>query len=94
MNINNFVRFLKHCIDRSEIRNKTMLIGDDPPLSTFELFKLSANTEGRRFRHFYVSPLIIKLFLKILGKEVISQKILGNLEIDIAPELKKFFKKS
>ena len=82
--IDNLVDLIITCIDHPAATNQTFLVSDDEDLSTTELlFRLGAAL-GKPARLLPVPASFLKLAARLVGKQDIARRLLGNLQIDIS----------
>ena len=71
------------CIDAPKAVGETFMVSDGAPLSTRGIVEALAKTAGLKLRLLPVSPSILKLGLRIVGKDSLASQLLGDLEVDI-----------
>lgn len=62
---------------------KVFLVADEPALSTKDIIVLLAATEERNARFLPVPVIVLKMILNALGKQQLSNQLMGDLELDI-----------
>lgn len=82
--LDNLVDLIVTCIDHPAAANQTFLAGDGEDLSTTDLLRRLANAMGKKARLIPVPPKFLAWFAKLLGKEAITQRLCGNLQVDIS----------
>lgn len=82
--IDNLVDLIITCIDHPAAANQTFLVRDDEDLSTTELLQRMGVALNKPARLFPVPSTLLKLGARILGKEKVAQRLLGNLQVDIS----------
>lgn len=81
--LDNLVDLILLCVDHPKAANQTFLISDGEDLSTTELLRKIGNALGRSARLLWVPAGAISLMAGLVGKKVISQRLLGSLQVDI-----------
>jgi len=81
--LDNFVDLIVACIDHPSAANETFLVSDDHDLSTSELLTKLGEAAGKPARLFSVPPAFLRFGAKILGKQALADRLLGNLQVDI-----------
>ncbi len=81
--LDNLVDLILVCVEHPKAGNQTFLISDGEDLSTMELLSRIGKAMSRPTRLLKVPPSFIAFIGSILGKEVISQRLLGSLQVDI-----------
>ena len=81
--LDNLVDLILVCACHPKAANQTFLISDGEDLSTTELLKKIGKALGRPARLLWVPPRLISFMVGLIGKEVISQRLLGSLQVDI-----------
>lgn len=81
--LDNLVDLILVCAEHPKAANQTFLISDGEDLSTTELLRMIAKALGRSARLLWVPTGAISLIAGLLGKKVISQRLLGSLQVDI-----------
>jgi UDP-glucose 4-epimerase len=79
-NLNNFIEL---CCIHPAAANQTFLISDDHDVSTTELIKTIRWAVGQKPLLFPVPERLLKLTLSLLGKKNLSDRLLGDLQVDI-----------
>jgi nucleoside-diphosphate-sugar epimerase len=82
--LDNLVDLIWVCVVHPNAANQTFLISDGEDLSTTELLRKIGNALSRPARLFWVPAGLIALIASLLGKKVISQRLLGSLQVDIS----------
>lgn len=82
--LDNLVDLILVCADHPKAANQTFLISDGEDLSTAELLRKVGKALGRSARLLWVPTGAISLIAGLLGKKVISQRLLGSLQVDIS----------
>lgn len=82
--LDNLVDLILVCADHPKAANQTFLISDGEDLSTTELLRMIAKALGRSARLLWIPTGAISLIADLLGKKVISQRLLGSLQVDIS----------
>lgn len=81
--LDNLVDLILVCVDHPKAANQTFLISDGEDLSTAELLRKIGNALGRSARLLWVPAGAISFVAGLVGKKVISQRLLGSLQVDI-----------
>ena len=81
--LDNLVDLILVCADHPKAANQTFLISDGEDLSTTELLRKISNALGRSARLLWLPAGVIFFMAGLLGKKVISQRLLGSLQVDI-----------
>ncbi|GAC1369639.1 MAG: SDR family oxidoreductase [Aquirhabdus sp.] len=82
--IDNLVDLIITCMSHPAAVNQIFLAGDGDDLSTSELLRKMGAALGSSARLLPIPESIIKLGAVLLGKRDISQRLCGNLQIDIS----------
>lgn len=81
--LDNLVDLILVCADHHKAANQIFLISDGKDLSTTELLKKIGKALGRPARLLWVPAGLIAFMASMVGKKVISQRLLGSLQVDI-----------
>jgi len=81
--IGNLIDFIILCISHPEAANQIFLISDDEDVSTTQLIKYIKAASGKRFLLIPVSQSLLSCVFKLIGKSTLSDRLLGNLQVDI-----------
>ena len=81
--LDNLVDLILTCSNHANAANQTFLISDGEDLSTTELIRRIAKALGQQAHLLSVSPWLISLMAGLLGKKVMSKRLLGSLQVDI-----------
>jgi nucleoside-diphosphate-sugar epimerase len=81
--LDNLVDLILVCADHPKAANQTFLISDGEDLSTTELLKKIGNAFGGSARLLWVPAGAISFMAGLVGKKVISQRLLGSLQVDM-----------
>lgn len=80
--IENLVDIILNCIEKKEPINQVFLVSDGQDVSTGKLIELlHKNLEGKGHLIGW-PPFILKLLFVLVGRDALSQRLLGSLEID------------
>lgn len=82
--LDNLVDLLITCLDHPAAANQTFLASDGEDLSTTDLLRRLGQAMGRPARLFPVPPALLHAGAHLLGKGDVAQRLLGNLQVDIA----------
>lgn len=81
--LDNLVDLILTCANHANAANQTFLVSDGDDLSTTELLRRIAKALGKRTYLFGVPLWLISFMAGLLGKKMISQRLLGSLQVDI-----------
>lgn len=82
--LDNLVDLLITCLDHPAAANQTFLVSDGEDLSTADLLQRIGLALGRPARLLPVPPALLQAGARLLGKGDLAQRLLGNLQVDIA----------
>lgn len=82
--IENLIDLVILSMHHESAANQTFLVSDDEDLSTSELLAKAANALGVKSRVFPFPSSMLRLFLTLLGRKAISQRLCGSLQVDIS----------
>jgi len=82
--LDNLVSLILACIDHPKAANQTFLVSDGEDLSTADLLRRIRVALNLPFHLLPVPVYIIKNTLRLLGKRVIAERLLGSLRVDIS----------
>jgi nucleoside-diphosphate-sugar epimerase len=82
--LDNLVDLIWVCVEHPKAANQTFLISDGEDLSTTELLRRIGKALNCPARLLWVPAGLIALMASLLGKKVISQRLLGSLQVDIS----------
>ena len=80
--INNLVSFIKLCMAAPDAANHVFLIADEDSLSTTQLLNNIAQAYARPVRLIPVPASWIAFCAKLIGKQNLTDRLFGNLQID------------
>lgn len=80
----NLINLIIRCIDHPAAKNKTFLVSDDEDLSTTELLQRIGFALGKPARLIPLPASFLHMSGILLGKKNITDRLLGNLQVDIA----------
>lgn len=80
----NLIDLIAICISHPAAANQTFLVSDGEDLSTTELLQRLARALGKPARLLSVPQSWVEAGLNLLGKRAITQRLCGNLQIDIS----------
>ena len=80
--IKNLVSFIKLCMAAPDAANNVFLIADEDALSTTQLLNNIAQAYGRPVRLIPVPASWMAFCAKLLGKQNLTDRLFGNLQID------------
>ena len=81
--LNNLVDLILVCADHPKAANQTFLISDGEDLSTSELLRRIGKALKQPARLLWIPAGAISFMAGLVGKKVISQRLLGSLQVDI-----------
>lgn len=82
--LDNLVDLIWVCVEHPKAANQTFLISDGEDLSMAELLRRISKALGRPVRLLWVPAGLITFMASLLGKKVISQRLLSSLQVDIS----------
>lgn len=82
--LDNLVDLIMTCMDHPSAANQIFLAGDGEDLSTPELLRRLGKALGSPARLFPFPQILLKLCLKMVGKEDVAQSLYGSLQVDIS----------
>lgn len=80
----NLIDLITTCIDHPAAANQTFLVSDDEDLSTTELLQRLSHALGKPARLLPIPQSWLETTLTLLGKRSITQRLYGNLQVDIS----------
>jgi nucleoside-diphosphate-sugar epimerase len=81
--LDNLVDLILVCVDHPKAANQIFLVSDGEDLSTVDLLRKISVALGRPARLLWVPLELITFMAGLVGKEAISQRLLGSLQVDI-----------
>ena len=81
--LDNLVDLILVCAVNPKAANQIFLISDGEDLSTTDLLRKIGAAVGKPARVLWVPPGVISFMAGLLGKKVISKRLLGSLQVDI-----------
>lgn len=81
--LDNLVDLILTCIDHPAAANQTFLVSDGEDLSTTELLRRMGLALGKPARLLPVPSRLLELGAALLGKQALSQRLCGSLQVDI-----------
>ncbi len=82
--LDNLVDLIWVCVEHLKSANQTFLISDGEDLSTTELLSKIGKALNRPARLLWMPAGFIAFMASLLGKKLISQRLLGSLQVDIS----------
>jgi nucleoside-diphosphate-sugar epimerase/lipopolysaccharide/colanic/teichoic acid biosynthesis glycosyltransferase len=82
--LDNLVDFIVLVINHPAAANQIFLVSDGEDLSTTELLQRLAKALGRPSRLIPFPAKLLDVIAKLLGKQMIAQRLCGNLQVDIS----------
>ncbi|TWC34987.1 nucleoside-diphosphate-sugar epimerase [Pseudomonas sp. SJZ079] len=81
--LDNLVDLIVTCIDHPAAANQTFLVSDGEDLSTTELLRRMGAALGKPARLLPVPSWLLVTGAAVLGKQALSQRLCGSLQVDI-----------
>lgn len=81
--IDNLVDFLLVCITHPAAANQVFMVSDGEDLATAELFRRLGEAIGHPAKLFTVPTRLVTLGACLLGKQAMTERLLGSLQVDI-----------
>lgn len=81
--LDNLIDLIVTCIDHPNAAGQTLLASDGQDLSTTELLSCLAQALDMKPRLIKIPQKLLMNLLKLLGKEDVSQRLFGSLQVDI-----------
>lgn len=75
-------KFIALCIREKTIRNELFLVADEEPYTTSDLIKKIARDNDLKSLQFCVPKIVLNIALKVIGRNDLKKKLLGNLQVD------------
>jgi nucleoside-diphosphate-sugar epimerase len=82
--LDNLVDLIITCLDHPAAANQTFLVSDDEDISTTELLRRMGSALGKPARLLPVPVWMLEAGAALLGKRELSQRLCGNLQVDIS----------
>jgi nucleoside-diphosphate-sugar epimerase len=82
--LENLVDLILVCSYHPRAANQTFLISDGEDLSTTELLRKIGRVLNRPARLFVIPVYLIEFMAKLVGKRMITKRLLGSLQLDIS----------
>lgn len=82
--LTNLIDLILVCVVHPRASNQTFLVSDGEDLSTTELLKRTSKAMGRQVWLLKVNVGVLEFLAKLLGKSVVSQRLLGSLQVDMS----------
>jgi UDP-glucose 4-epimerase len=83
VSIENLVDLVVTCLDHPNAKNKSFLVSDDRDLSTPDLLSMIAKAGGRKPWIFKCPLLLLSIFLRLLGKSAVYERLCGSMQVNI-----------
>ena len=80
----NLIDLITLCIEHPAAANQTFLVSDGEDLSTTDLLRRLGAALGKPARLLPVPQKLLETSLNLLGKHAITQRLCGNLQVDIS----------
>lgn len=80
--VENLVDIILSCVEKNEPINQVFLVSDGQDVSTGKLIELLHKNLDGKGRLIGLPPFILKLLFGLMGRNALSQRLLGSLEID------------
>ncbi len=84
VSLDNLIDLIVTCIHHPAAANQTFLAGDGEDLSTTELLQRMAAALGKKAWLIPVPSFILEWGARLVGKQAITQKLCGSLQVDIS----------
>jgi nucleoside-diphosphate-sugar epimerase len=81
--IENLIDFILLCTDHPKAANQTFLISDDDDVSTTQLIKYIKDASGKNHFLLPVPQSWLNFLFTLIGKSSLSDRLCGNLQVDI-----------
>jgi UDP-glucose 4-epimerase len=81
--LENLIDFIMLCINHPSAANQTFLVSDDDDVSTTQLIKYIKEVSGKRPLLIPVPQSWLRFVFQLMGKSSLSDRLLGNLQVDI-----------
>ncbi len=81
--LENLIDFIMLCINHPSAANQTFLVSDDEDVSTTQLIKYIKEASGKRPLLIPVPQSWLRFVFQLMGKSSFSDRLLGNLQVDI-----------
>lgn len=85
--IDNLVSLILTCCKHPEAANRTFLVSDNDDVSTTRLMQQIADSMPRPARLIPIPQSLIEVSAKLLGKSHLSDRLCGNLQLDVTETL-------
>ena len=82
--LDNLVDLIVTCLDHPAAANQTFMVSDDEDISTTELLLRMSKSLGMPAYLLPVPESLLQIGAKLLGKQDIIPRLLGNLQVDIS----------
>lgn len=82
--LDNLVDLIITCLEHPAAANQSFLVSDDEDLSTTALLQRIGHALDKHARLIPLPPGLLQWGAKLLGKEDVAQRLLGNLQVDIS----------
>ena len=82
--LDNLVDLIITCLHHPAAANQTFLVSDGEDVSITKLLQYTASAMGLSSRLMPVPALMIQIAAKLLGKGEVTQRLCGNLQVDIS----------
>jgi nucleoside-diphosphate-sugar epimerase len=83
VSIDNLVDLIVTCINHPKASNETFMVSDGYDLSTPELLSKLANAGNYKIFLFRFPEIFLYLFLRVIGKLAIYERLCGSMRVDI-----------
>ncbi|WP_281544269.1 SDR family oxidoreductase [Grimontia sp. SpTr1] len=85
--IDNLVSLIMTCCEHPNAANKTFLVSDNDDVSTTRLMQQIADSMSRPARLIPIPQSLIEVSAKVLGKSHLSDRLCGNLQLNVTETL-------
>lgn len=83
VSVDNLIDLIINCVENPNAANKTFLVSDGQDLSTTEFLTKLGDAAGMPAKLFPFPASLLKLGAMLTGKQALTDRLLGNLEVDI-----------
>ncbi len=82
--VKNLTDFIRLCLNHPKAANQIFLVSDDQDISTTELLRKCAKIQHNKIRLLPIPPRLLKNIGRLIGKEIMMNKMCDSLQIDIS----------
>jgi nucleoside-diphosphate-sugar epimerase len=84
VSLDNLIDLIITCLHHPAAANQTFLVSDGEDISTTQLLQYTASAMGLSSRLMPMPALMIQVAAKLLGKSDVTERLCGNLQVDIS----------